>query len=154
MNEVETYGYMYDSAENKFPADSRLNMLYFNGRYAHKPYEVRRGQIWIDVLNDAWASCSVLDVETGDATPADVPGWLEKRNPIGRGVIYCNRANFPLVCSYAKDIPFNLILATLDGTMPEVKVPHGSTLAYQIHDLGDWDQSAVVNESFWNTHAL
>jgi hypothetical protein len=150
---METYGYMYDSAAGQFPDGCKLKMLYCNGDYAHKPYVVERGQVWVDVLNEAPGACSILDVERFDAKPADVPGWLDKRNPVGRGIIYCNQSTLPAVISYAGDRPFDLILSTLDGSMPAVTVPHGTVLAYQVRTIGPYDESAVVDKAWWEAHA-
>lgn len=151
---METYGYMYDSAAGVFPSGTQLKALYYNGVYAHKPYQAERGQVWIDVLNAAPHQCAILDVEQDDATPQDVPGWLDLRNPIGRGIIYCNRATLPDVIGYAGSRPFDLWLATLDGTVPSVTVPHGKLLAVQAWTEGQYDKSAVVDKAFWAAHAL
>jgi hypothetical protein len=150
---------MYDSAGGLFPDGAKLRALYFNGDYAHKPYVVKRGQLWIDVLGDAARECSVLQVDgldqAGiDAMVAKVPGWLGERNPVGRGIIYCNRVTLPAVMERAGDQPFDLWLATLDGTVPEVMVPRGNLLAVQISDQGNWDESVVVDKGFWDARSL
>ena len=151
---MKIYGYMYDSAAGTFPQHSRLNAYYYNGLYAsHYPYSTGRGRIWIDVLGNAPEHCSILDVERGDATPAHVPAWLDERDRIGTGIVYCNRSTLPQVISYAGNREFNLWLATLDGSIPEVTVPHGKLLAVQTWDSGRYDVSAIVNEEFWNLKA-
>lgn len=67
---------------------------------------------------------NALDVETGDATPANVQPWIESRpsatDPL---LVYCNRSNLGAV-SAARDAALkasgifaNLWVATLDGTI-------------------------------------
>lgn len=150
---------MFDSATQDFPDDSLLNAYYFNGRYAHKPYKVGPGAVWIDVLNAAPTSCSWLDVETGDATPADVPGWLDHRNRPGDQGIYCSIENVAAVNSYANGRPFNLWVATLDGNpFPIVPSITGTLAAVQCTPASmlrfNGDMSVVVNENYWTSHAL
>jgi hypothetical protein len=153
------YGVMFDSASQDFPDDSLLNAYYFNGHYAHIPYKVGQGAVWIDVLNNAPKSCSWLDVETGDATPADVPGWLDARNMPGDQGIYCSIDSVAAVNSYAAKRPFNLWVSTLDGNpFPIVPSISGTLVAVQCIPASmlrfNGDMSVVVNENYWKEHAL
>ena len=77
-------GTMWDSATGVFPPDAALKALYVNGKFA-SPAVYRRGLVYIDVNAQAPDAASWLDVETGDATAADVPGWLDRRALHGQG---------------------------------------------------------------------
>ena len=147
---MKIYGHMYDSAAGTFPPDSKLNAYYFNGLYAHRPYVTGKGRVWIDVLNNAPDRCRFLDVERGDATPADVPGWLDLRNRVGIGGIYCDLSTLPEVIHHANGREFDLWLATLDDSVPPVTVPHGRLLMVQTIKGYAYDTSVVVDEAFWD----
>lgn len=159
---MSTFGYMYDSADGVFPAGSRLNALYFNGRYAHRPYQVRRGQIWIDVDGSAPGSCCCLQIDGFtqpqiDVMIAMVPHWLDRRNRIGRGVIYTDRDSLPAVVRAAMGRPWDLWLSTLDGTIPGPIAPAGAVsgrlIAVQAWRGAITDTSAVVNSDWWRARA-
>ena len=70
--------------------------LYFNGLYAadRNTWEHRWPHVWwIDVLGDAAKNCSILDIETGDATPETVKIWVPDRLlavPNAPARLYCN----------------------------------------------------------------
>lgn len=98
---------MYDSTTPfEIPREtSQYIAIYFNGRFAASESEVQaqypKARIYtIDVLNDAPKQCSILDIETGDATPDDVPGWVDARMDGNPGFIcrlYCNLSTWPAV---------------------------------------------------------
>ena len=50
-------------------------------------------------VNPADNEGDVLDVEQGDANPADAPGWIRRRHAAGAPfvTIYCNRSTLPAV---------------------------------------------------------
>lgn len=60
-----------------------------------------------------------LDVEKGDATPAQAPGWIRARQAAGiRYVtIYCNRSTLPAVDRACHGLSYYRWVATLDGTL-------------------------------------
>ena len=158
---MQGYGLMWDSATGAIPVGARLRALYFNGRYASPP-AYGRGRVFIDVLASAPGAASWLDVETGDATPGAVPGWLDLRGAAqahNRGV-YCNRGNLPAVIRAAAGRQFNLWLATLDGTIPataDLQLPSSARLvavqAFGAAMLGfNADLSVVVDRAYWDAH--
>lgn len=106
------------------------------------------------------AGVQVLDVEKGDATPAQVPGWVSASLGAGQEpTTYCNLATWPAVISACLNagtpVP-QAWVAEWDGvqTLPTVTV-NGVTytaIAKQYADPahgsgGDWDASIVAN--FW-----
>lgn len=82
---------------------------YANGNYAATPASVAgRGPVlWIDVTGTNYAA-SVLDVEPGDATPAQAANWAWHRltahsNALAR--IYTYRAQWPAVQAAVATLP-------------------------------------------------
>jgi hypothetical protein len=162
---VTTFGLQFDSTSTAnaghLPWTPRLVALYANGRYAHTPYTVGRGHVWIDVIGNAAAKAYWLDRETGDASAADVPGHLDARKPLGGGGVYCNQASLPGVISAASGRPMGLWLATLDGSIPtaaSLKLPSNVRLlavqAYPASMVGlNVDVSVVVDSAYWIAHA-
>lgn len=67
----------------------------------------------------------VLDIETGDATPASAPGWVKAHNALNTGypaVLYCNRSTITAVANalaaagLVVNTDYKWWIATLDGT--------------------------------------
>lgn len=100
----------------------------------------------------------VLDVEPGDATPAQVPGWvLASRGAQQEPTVYCNVATWPAVISACHNagvaVP-HFWVAAWDGVqnLPSITVD-GVTytaIAKQYADPahgsgGDWDSSIVAD---------
>ena len=155
---MPVYGLMWDSATGDYPPGARLNAYYVNGRFAHTPYTVGRGHVWVDIFGDAPGKALFLDVEPGAATPAQVPGWLDARAKVaGTGGIYCNRSNLAAVESAADGRPHLLWLATLDGTVYPTLTTTGQLVAVQAFPESMlWpgvDASVVVDSGFWADHA-
>lgn len=91
----------------------------------------------------------VLDVENGDATPADAPGWVSARRAAGHTwpTVYCSEGAWPAVqaafASAGVDPPFYWV-AAYPGEGPVV--PPGA-VAHQYQDAGLYDIS-VVDDSW------
>ena len=98
-----TTGTMYDSTDPaEIPPGAQVAALYRNGRFAATPAQARRFPVvlWIDVLGTAPESCSILDIETGDATPDTVLSWVPARLGSHTGAhcrLYCNLSTWPAV---------------------------------------------------------
>ena len=95
---------MYDSTDPDMIPDGAFALLYGSGPFdAHDYPRLDRFAhvLWIDVTAEAWQECSILDVETFDATPADVPAWVKRRidSRDGPARIYCNISTWPAVRS-------------------------------------------------------
>lgn len=153
---------MWDSARQEFPPGSKLNALYYNGAYAHKPYSVGPGKVWIDVFGTAPDQCGILQIDgTTEAGIEHMIGicrtWANKRRVIATPTIYCNRSNLAQVQEKMKGLTWYLWLSTLDGAIP-ASVAGGGTLAavqYQGANLTglNADKSAVISETWWKLHA-
>ena len=150
------YGLQYDTV-GTLPFTPALQAFYYNGRYAHRPYTLGRGRIWIDVTGANPGQCFWLDVETGDADPTQVPGWIAER---GGGGVYCNRSTLPQVLTELNGHFCGLWLATLDGTTdPAIELPHNVRLlavqAFPAAMTGiNADLSVVVDRTYWDTRAV
>jgi hypothetical protein len=105
-----TLARQYDSAPGIFPPDATSVALYANGLYvwtrplAHTWAKV----LWIDVNGTAPDQASILDVETGDATPGHVPGWCTARLdavPDSLLRLYCNLETWPAVRAQVRTMP-------------------------------------------------
>ncbi len=153
------FGLMWDSTTPELiPGWARLKALYINGKFATHP-DYGRGRVFIDVTGAAPFAAEILDVEKGDATAAHVTQWLAERARTEVGTIYCNRSTLPDVIHAAGSAPFDLWLATLDGSIPSVDLPpHVELVAVQALSAGitgaNVDLSAVVSQRWWNAHAL
>ena len=156
---MNLFGIQWDSVD-ALPFVPPLQALYANGRF-RSPLKYQRGRVYIDVTGGLPNGAHWLDVEKGDATVADVPGWLDerKRTTGDRGGIYCDRANLEAVESAAGDREHDLWVATLDGTQ-DITVPGvaGRLVAVQAVPaamLGfNADMSVIVDAGYWAQHAI
>lgn len=118
---------LYDSV-NAFdiPANVEAVAGYVDGIYAWGPDSWARFATSFKLRIAVRASTNdghALDVETGNASPSEVPGWVARRHAAGVQApwIYCNRVNRPNVeaaLAGAQIPPSDVALwiATLDGT--------------------------------------
>lgn len=143
------------------PAAARVVMPYRNGLYAWPPamvgYFRYAAKAFIDVTGTDPEGCAVLDVETGDATPGQVPGWLGRKPP-GSGCVYCNRSTLPAVLDAGREHQFYIGIATLDGTIPDAaqlglaaSVTHAFTQAWGAAQLGFNADLSVIHDAGWLT---
>ncbi len=158
------YGLQYDSTA-ALPIPGAIQAYYLNGRFAHRPVTYGRGKVWVDVLASDPLSAHWLDIETGDAAPADFPRWNMQRH-LGCqvwGGFYCNRDTLPKVLEILPEtMHADLWLATLDGTadprdIPEVhSLPaHVTLVAIQAfpETMAGFhaDVSVVVDRAYWDS---
>lgn len=93
----------YDSTRPSLIPAGANACLYKTGPFAvTDPCVIERlGQVLsIDVTAEDPAGCSILDVETGDATPDDVVPWAKARraaSPPSPIRLYCNLSTWPAV---------------------------------------------------------
>jgi hypothetical protein len=99
----------YDSTTPaEIPAHQDI-AVYANGEYAAQPSSVGDSTqvIWIDVEgNDADATA--LDVEPGDAAPADVAGWVKHRlqaHPDALAIVYTMRSEWDAAKASVATLP-------------------------------------------------
>jgi len=98
---------MYDSVSpGEIPADATLVAGYIDGRYKWEPGDWGRFPHATKVRIAVFASTDdgrVLDVEKGDATPAEAPGWVTRRrastgHPLsGPATVYTSLSNWQSV---------------------------------------------------------
>jgi hypothetical protein len=92
----------------------------------------------------------VLDVEPGDATPEEAPGWARRRRESGFAypVIYCNRSTWPKVkaafAAQRVDPPLYWI-ATASG---KAEIPDGAIAAQYLLDVAPGIDVSVVRD-YW-----
>jgi hypothetical protein len=149
-------GFQWDSTDT-LPFTPALQALYANGLY-RAPLSYGPGKVFIDVTGGLPNGAQWLDVERGDATVADVPGWLDERAKYGEGGIYCNRDTLPSVELAAGERPHLLWIGTLDGTI-DVALPEGRGHLVAVQAFpASWlpvhaDLSVVVDAAYWQAHA-
>ena len=143
---------IYDSTNPQdIPTTAEAVAGYVDGIYAWPDSGWLRfpNSVKLSIAISATSEADALDVENGDATPAQAPGWVKAQ--IARGIkpwVYCNRSNrsaVELACQSAGIGPTQMALwvATLDGTQsvaagfyPVAAVQYAnSTLAGGHYDL-------------------
>lgn len=93
---------MYDSTNlDDIPADAQMVASYVDGSPIATPEQWARFPSAVKVRIAALPSTNdgqVLDVETGDATPDQAPGWVQMRRAAGQDPsVYCNESTWPSV---------------------------------------------------------
>lgn len=89
---------MYDAVTpSNIPADAQMVAGYVDGRYAWSAADWARfpGAVRVRIAVFPWTNDGhVLDVERGDATPAQAPGWVQRRRAAGVDpTVYCGLAS-------------------------------------------------------------
>lgn len=115
--------HFYDSANPQSVPSGVYAAVYINGRFAWPEHDIRRMEkvIRITVAPGAsWArSARCIDIENGDATPAEAMSFLRARaDAYGDATAYCDRSTLPEVQRLALKAGINVRywVATLDGT--------------------------------------
>ncbi len=90
----------------------------------------------------------MLDVENGDASPADAPGWTVRRRAAGHGgpLNYFSEANRQAILdAYQVDgVPLpGFFVAAMPGDGPVLQQP--TDVGHQYEDTGPYDVSVVVD---------
>lgn len=150
---------MYDSTQpSLIPADAAYIAIYANGDYAASRETVQRqfpkARIFsIDVLGTD-PGAGIADVENGNMSPGDVPGWVDRRlTAHPNGVlcrVYCNKSTWPAVKSEVAKLP-----ADKSGTVRYwIADPTGTAHslpgadATQYYWGNDWDESTIDASRF------
>jgi hypothetical protein len=145
----------YDSTRPELiPATAPVILYYADGRYKWSGEQLARfpdARVRaITVEGDP--VCDIIDVESGDCTPGDVPNFLRARLDMGvaTGTVYCNRSTLATVQLMAGSLPFNLWLATLDGSKPNAVTGPGRLVAVQYAggEDAEYDTSIVWDRSW------
>lgn len=147
-------------------------LIYADGSYEWSASQAARfpRHISITVTGDPRmaAHARAIDVEHGDATPADVPGFIHERLALGHpdATVYCDRSTVGQVLAVAPDLPYRFIIATLDDEFrtPE-QLAEQLLAAYDVHlapsriwaiqwkRAAHYDQSAVFGPPDWDHHS-
>lgn len=129
------------------PVNTPVVAGYVDGRYVWSAADWDRfpNAVKLTIATSSQSSADILDVETGDATPAETPGWVDRFNRPGRRrpTIYCNRASWRAVQDVLGTRNVEYWISTLDGT--EV-VP--GAVAVQYTDTGGYDES-LISDPTW-----
>ena len=91
---------MYDSVDpSQIPSDATAVAGYVNGHWPTFSQLTRFHANRLSIAVNASADAACLDVETGDATPAQAPEWVRRQIARGekRPVVYANRSTMPAV---------------------------------------------------------
>ena len=96
--------------------------------------------------SDNFGDC--LDVENGDATPAQAPGWIKMRRAAGHGgpLVYCSEAAWSQVrqAFQSAGVPEpGYWIAGYPGSVGDALYP--GSIAHQWVDYGPYDESIVVD---------
>lgn len=136
-----------------FPA-AQMVAGYLDGAYAWSAAEwglfPRAAHVTIVVSANANAG-DVLDVEAGDAAPAQTEGWISMRRQAGlyRPTIYASLAIIPEVRigtgRWRLGVDYDLWIADWDGT---TAVPYPMAAAKQDRNAGSYDVSAVYDDGW------
>jgi hypothetical protein len=100
---------IYDSTTpSSIPAGQQA-AVYSDGAYAASPSQVagHPGTIWIDT-NGSNPSANALDVEPGDATPAQAGQWVAQKltdTPSQVAIVYTMRSDWPAVQAAVGQLP-------------------------------------------------
>ena len=90
----------------------------------------------------------VLDVETGDASPDEAPGWVQTMRSLGVDpTIYCNTSTWPSVISAFQNAGVkqpHYWVAEYDG---DPTIPSGAVAKQYLGDYNGYDKSSVVD--YW-----
>lgn len=103
---------MYDSVTpSAIPQDAEVVAGYIDGRYAWSAADWNRFPRAVKLTIAVFAShdADVLDVEIGDATPQEAPGWIIRQQARGLTVptIYCNTATIGAVRAACAGLTYN-----------------------------------------------
>jgi hypothetical protein len=142
---------MYDSiTPSSIPAGATMVAGYVDGWYANMPAMASRFPSAVRVPIAVFAHTDdgiVLDVETGDATPAQATGWVQMRRSHGVDpTVYCDSSTWPAVRAafQAAGVPEpHYWIAEYDGVPT---IPAGA-IAKQYKSTDPWDISAVAD--YW-----
>jgi hypothetical protein len=131
----------YANGDYAWP-ESEVNRFIEAGRKVHK----------YDVNATGWLIADVLDVERGDATIPDAPGWVDKRwASHSTAAIYIERSNVPALVTELARRPSYLIVADWTGEphMPELELPANIVVAgVQYAENLYWDELAIYSQAW------
>jgi hypothetical protein len=120
---------IYDSVTpSAIPSSSQAVAVYANGNFAASPSQVgHRGLVlWIDT-NGSDPNADVLDVEPGDATPAQAAAWVAQKldaSPNSVAIVYTMESEWPAVQTAINALPWWMPSHTRYWIADPTGVPH------------------------------
>jgi hypothetical protein len=149
---------MYDSVTpSAIPASARMVAGYVNGDFAWSRADWARfphaAQIGINVTGRLADGGTIIDVETGDATTAAIPGWVRGREAAGQmHGVYCQLSRLPEVQAVLRAVPIPTAIWVASWT-PSVPHQVPGCVATQFVNRAsiDYDLSAVYNDDWHPT---
>lgn len=145
---------LYDSVNPAaIPLTAAMVAGYVDGMYAWKPADWARFPRAVHVRIACFASTNdghVLDVERGDATPVQAPGWVQKRRAAGVDPsVYCSMSVWPTVRAAFRTAQVGEPHYWVAGYPGGGPVLPAGAVAHQFADPatagGQWDLSVVAD---------
>jgi hypothetical protein len=156
---------MYDSTTvDDIPADAEI-VAYYPYAYPGNVSRFTGSVVGID-NEGSHPELAILDVESGAATVADVPGWLDSHETKGGspGTLYCNKSTMPPLVKAVGSRKCYLWIADPTGSeheyQPDPALPAnitqiGTQYAWpSIGSPGHYDMSEVVDDSWYPPEAI
>jgi hypothetical protein len=146
---------MYDGiTAADVPAGAAIYAGYVDGAWASYDALAAEypGALHVSIAVTASGDARVLDVENGDATPAQAPGWAEDQRRAGNPypVVYMNETTWPAVqaqfAAQAVTPALYWVAAYVDDPANVPEIPVGA-IAVQYFDHGGYDVSVVAG--YW-----
>jgi hypothetical protein len=172
------YPIMADSVDpaaipRKFAQKPNAVAAYRDGQWAWPVAEIDRwpAHIGITVLGQPAAAnyARVIDVEHGDATVEEIPGFIGERTDLGHpdGTVYCARSTVGQALQVMPEVSYRFWIATLDGIyrtpeqlVAELLTDYGVRLApsrvwaIQWLPMHSYDQSTVFGMADFDHHPV
>lgn len=146
---------MYDSTNpNDIPATAQMVAGYIDGEFAWPAdgWDRFPAQGCVTIATQPGTNAGdVLDCETGDATPADCPGWIRMRKDAGLATptIYCSRSAMVAVAQACGGLIYDLWVADWTGEPHEVLGAAATQYASPGTGAnGHYDVSAVYDDAW------
>lgn len=146
---------MFDGVQpSSVPAGAAIYAGYVDGNWPSFAALSRRfpGALHVSICVTAAHDARVLDVETGDASPAEAPGWAARQRAGGNPypVVYMNASTWPAVRAAFADQgvapPLYWVAAYVTDPSEVPAIPAGA-VAIQYYDFGGYDASVVAD--YW-----
>ena len=139
---------------DQVPAGAAIYAGYVDGDW--QSYEGlvadRPGALHVSICVTSSGSARVLDVESGDASPAEAPPWATRQRAGGNPypVVYMSESAWPAVKAAFADqdvaAPLYWVAAYVDDPSDVPAIPAGA-IALQYYDYGGYDASVVAD--YW-----
>jgi hypothetical protein len=146
---------MYDGVDaGTVPAGAAIYAGYVDGEWQSYDALVAKfpGALHVSICVTSADSARALDVESGDATPEEAPGWAARMRAAGNPypVVYMDESNWPAVkaafSSQGVAAPLYWVAAYVSDPSTVPAIPSGA-IAVQYYDYGGYDASAAAD--YW-----